>query len=95
MLYLSNNLMRSLGYGMATDYMPSLPPSGLRYHILGSTFVIKELLKKHYCRWDPDAKVWWSDNSNILTELLDDPECSDNEKTIKRVKSLTLKTVVK
>lgn len=50
--------------------MTSLRKEGKRVYFVGAPFSAKDVLKQNGCRWDPDAKQWWTGSAEKAAELL-------------------------
>lgn len=42
---------------------------GRRHYLRGNTYAIKSQLRDAGCRWDPDAKAWWTGKADLAKRL--------------------------
>jgi hypothetical protein len=43
---------------------------GRRTYVLGDTYAMKDRLRAAGCRWDPDARAWWSGKRETIVALV-------------------------
>lgn len=48
----------------------SIKKEGRRYYILGNTFPVKDRLKAAKCRFDGDARAWWTSKKEVAETLV-------------------------
>ena len=64
----------------------------VKYRITGSTYPVKDILKRVGCRWSPTDKCWYTTNKDWRTVALED--VSGDMKNTKRIGKLTVEEVV-
>lgn len=47
----------------------SVEQRGRRYYLMNAPFGVKDTLKGAGCKWDPDARAWWTGKAELAAEL--------------------------
>jgi len=52
----------------------TIDPQGRRFYLRGNTYPIKDRLRAAGCKWDADAKCWYTGKRELAEQLADQPQ---------------------